>query len=119
MSREISKLHEEKVADILKMIDCSAEKVKNSGACDFNDGDVKFTAGLVECKTMKEPQKQQTIKKEDLEKIDGEAFRSGLEMGIMSINFGDIMGKEYFIIQENDFMNIMYAYLKEEGYIDG
>jgi len=114
LSREISKPHEEKVASIIRMVDESAYVVKSSGACDFHDGDVKFKAGLVECKTMKNPQKQQTIKKEDLEKLEEEVFRNSLDIATLAFNFGDLTGKEYFIVEETDFINMLYAYLKGE-----
>ncbi|MFW6311790.1 MAG: hypothetical protein ACOC1K_06095, partial [Nanoarchaeota archaeon] len=84
--------------------------VNNSGAPSFKAGDVTFDKGLLDCKTLAKPQKQQTIKKEDLEKIRDEAFYKKKEIYGLVINFGNIKGKEYFVLDEDVFLNMLYAY---------
>lgn len=104
------------MAKLVHMVDDYAYKVNNSGAPDFKAGDVKGKYILLECKTMKKPQKQQTIKKEFLTKLSEEAFFKNMDLNGVVINFGDIEGEEYFILDEKSFLDMYYAYmLYKEG----
>lgn len=110
--RTISKPHEQKVTKLVQMVDEKTYNVNNSGAPDFKAGDVRGQYILLECKTMKEPQKQQTIKKEFLEKLSEEAFFKKIDINAVVLNFGDIEGEEYFLLDEKSFLDMYYAYIK-------
>jgi len=114
-NKQYSQKHEKKVAEMIQEIDESFHKVNNSGAPDFKYGDGIGEVLLVECKTLSKPQKQQTIKKETLEKVAKEAFVAGVDIGATVINFGDMDGTEYFILEDIDFLNLLYYYMKGES----
>ena len=113
-TKKYSQKHENKVAKLIQQIDESFYRVNNSGAPDFKCGDGVGEAVLVECKTLTEPQIQQTIKKETLEKVAEEAYTKNIDMGVTVINFGDIEGTEYFIVEDTDFLNLLYYYMEGE-----
>ena len=71
-TRFYSNRQEKKVAKIV-----NGKQTANSGASAFSKGDVKTESGwLIECKTLTEPKKSHTIKKEWLIKNAEEAFAS-------------------------------------------
>lgn len=108
-NRFYSKKQEQKVADALGM-----KRTPNSGATLFAKGDVEGEEILIECKTLTKEQKQHTIKKEWIEKNEEEAFARGKELSALAFDFGD--GKQYYILSELDFINLLSAYreVKEE-----
>ena len=98
-TRYFSQRQEERVAKILGL-----KVVPNSGARIFNKGDVRGQECLVECKTMVEPRKSISIKKEWLTKIRQEAFDSGKSMGMLVFDFGD--GDDYVVLRLKDFKDL-------------
>ena len=112
--KKYSNEHEENVTDLLKLVDETAYKVSNSGAPDFKCGDVVTNKGLFECKTKKTKSKSISIKEEWLEKIQEEAFIKNKEVVGTVINFGE-GGKNYFILNEEDFLMLYDNYLRNGG----
>lgn len=104
------KEHEEKIAKQVQFIYPSAYVVSGSGAPDFKCGDINFRDGLLDGKTKEKVQKQQTIYKEELNKIKEEGFRKNKDIFGLVINFGDLGGKEYYILEEDVFLDMLYAY---------
>lgn len=84
----------------------------NSGAIWFNKSDVVSKNFRIEAKTRTKPSKSITIKKEWLEKIEKEAFLTG-KTPTLAFSFGD--GKDYFILSDKDF----YEIIERLGDIDG
>lgn len=84
----------------------------NSGAIWFNKSDVVSKNFRIEAKTRTKPSKSITIKKEWLEKIEKEAFLTG-KTPALAFSFGD--GKDYFILSDKDF----YEIVERLGDIDG
>lgn len=84
----------------------------NSGAIWFDKSDVISKNFRVEAKTKIKPSKSFTIKKEWLEKIEKEAFLTG-KTPALAFSFGD--GKDYFILSDKDF----YEIVERLGDIDG
>lgn len=84
----------------------------NSGATWFNKSDVVSKNFRIEAKTRTKPSKSITIKKEWLEKIEKEAFLTG-KTPALAFSFGD--GKDYFILSDKDF----YEIVERLGDIDG
>lgn len=84
----------------------------NSGAIWFNKSDVVSKNFRIEAKTRTKPSKSITIKKEWLEKIEKEAFLTG-KIPALAFSFGD--GKDYFILSDKDF----YEIVERLGDIDG
>lgn len=76
----------------------------NSGAIWFNKSDVVSKNFRIEAKTRTKPSKSITIKKEWLEKIEKEAFLTG-KTPALAFSFGD--GKDYFILSDKDFYEIV------------
>lgn len=113
-NKQHSEPHEKKIEKIVRQVDENTYKDKNSGAGQFSHGDVKCSYGLLECKTLANKQKQQTIYKEDIEKINKEAFMANKDFSALVFNFGDIKGEEYFILNEQDFLNMYYAYIQQK-----
>ena len=52
------------------------------------------------------------LKKEFLEKLSEEAFFKKIDLNAVVLNFGDIEGEEYFLLDENSFLDMYYAYIK-------
>lgn len=76
----------------------------NSGAIWFNKSDVVSKHFRIEAKTRIKPSKSITIKKEWLDKIEKEAFLTG-KTPALAFSFGD--GKDYFILSDKDFYEIV------------
>lgn len=99
-TRHFSKKQETKVSKSLGL------KVQpNSGATPFAKGDVIGENLLLECKTLTEPRKSHTIKKDWLDKNRQEAFSIGKEYNALCFDFGD--GKNYYIIDELLFQELL------------
>ena len=82
--RKQSDKQEKRVARMLKGFVTS-----NSGAGIFDKGDVKAKYMLIEAKTLMNPQKVRSIKKEWLAKVEQHAFSRGFRMSALCIDFGD------------------------------
>lgn len=77
------------------------KKVANSGATNFNKGDVTTNQVLIECKTCTKPQNSFSVKKEWITKNREEAFAMGKSYSAVVIDFGD--GEQHYIISERMF----------------
>lgn len=95
-TRYYSNRQERKVAKAV-----GGRKTANSGATDFNKGDVVTANWLIECKTCTSEKKSFTIKKDWLDKNKEEAFACRKEYNAVAFDFG---GKDnYYIIDEQTF----------------
>ena len=83
----------------------SGKQIANSGASAFSKGDVKADNWLIECKTLTEPKKSHTIKKEWLEKNAEEAFAMNKPYNALAFDFGD--GDNYFIVDAKTFKKLV------------
>lgn len=99
-TRWYSAKQEKKVA---KLID--GKQTANSGAGAFKKGDCSNDLFLIECKTLTEPKKSHSIKKEWLEKNAEEAFAMNKPYNALAFDFGD--GDNYFIIDAKTFKKIV------------
>ena len=88
-----------------------------SGAGKFKKCDIiidnKF---LIEAKTATTEKQQFTIKKEWLSKLKSEVVMSHKEDGFLAFNFGGENGNNYFILNENQFIEYL-QYLKGDTVI--
>lgn len=107
-----SQKQEQRITKSLKEIKEEAKQTMNSGAIWFNKSDVVSKNFRVEAKTRTKPSKSIIIKKEWLEKIEKEAFLTG-KTPALAFSFGD--GKDYFILSDKDF----YEIVERLGDIDG
>lgn len=83
----------------------SGQTTKNSGATQFQKGDVISSKFLIECKTKTSPSKQMTIHKEWLEKNVQEALFMGKPYNALAFSFGP--GEEnHYIIDEDLFIKL-------------
>jgi len=79
----------------------------NSGATLFNKGDITNSNWLFEAKTCMKEQQQFTIKKEWLDKLKQESFSMRKEFFALVFNFGEIHAKNYYILDEKTFIQIL------------
>lgn len=79
----------------------------NSGATRFSKGDVVLENCLVECKTKTSDSSQITIHKDWLEKLNSESLFMGKEFCALFFNFGPSDEKNYVIIDEETFENLI------------
>ena len=110
--RKKSQKQERRITKSLQEIKEEARQTMNSGAIWFNKSDVVSKNFRIEAKTRTKPSKSITIKKEWLEKIEKEAFLTG-KTPALAFSFGD--GKDYFILSDKDF----YEIVERLGDIDG
>ena len=89
------------------------KQVSNSGATAFNKGDVTTEQFLIECKTVTNPVKSFSIKREWLEKNEEERFAMSKDYSALAFDYGD--GVQYYIINESLFLELVRL-LKEENY---
>lgn len=106
-NRFFSKRQEDKVAKTLDL-----KRTPNSGATLFHKGDVAGDNILIECKTLTQPQKSHTIKKEWLDKNQEEAFSRGKELSVLAFDFGD--GDNFYILREIDFKIMLDLWRRAE-----
>lgn len=99
-TRWYSDKQEKKVAKLV-----NGKQTANSGATSFSKGDVRADNWLIECKTLTEPKKSHTIKKEWLEKNAEEAFAMNKPYNALAFDFGD--GENYFIIDARTFRKLV------------
>lgn len=98
-TRYYSKKQETKVAKTLGF-----KAQPNSGATAFAKGDLIDANLLIECKTLTKKQKQRTIEKEWLTKLQEEQLSMGRNLSALVFDFGD--GDNFVILTEQDFKNI-------------
>lgn len=99
-TRWYSNKQEKQVAKLV-----SGKQTANSGASAFSKGDVKADNWLIECKTLTEPKKSHTIKREWLEKNAEEAFAMNKPYNALAFDFGD--GDNYFIVDAKTFKKLV------------
>lgn len=100
-TRFYSNRQEKKVAKIV-----NGKQTANSGASAFSKGDIRTESGwLIECKTLTEPKKSHTIKKEWLVKNAEEAFAMNKPYNALAFDFGD--GDNYFIVDAKTFRKMI------------
>lgn len=99
-TRFYSNRQEKKVAKIV-----NGKQTANSGASAFSKGDVRNDNWLIECKTLTEPKKSHTIKKEWLVKNAEEAFAMNKPYNALAFDFGD--GDNYFIVDAKTFRKMI------------
>lgn len=106
-TRYFSNKQEKRVAKTVK-----GKKVANSGATDFNKGDVTTDRFLIECKTCITDKKSFSIKKEWLDKNKEETFAMGKDYSALAFNFGPD-SEDYYVIDEKLFKRLV-NYLEGE-----
>ena len=95
-TRFYSNRQEKKVAKAVK-----GKQTSNSGATDFQKGDIVTDLFLLECKTKTTVSKSFTLKKEWFDKNREEAFEMGKPYSAVVVDFGD--GENRYIISEKLF----------------
>ena len=107
-TRYYSKRQENKVA---KAVD--GKRTANSGATDFQKGDVITKDWLIECKTKMKDCNTFTIREYWLLKNEEEAFAMGKNNSALCFDFGPSANKRYYVISERLFQ-LLKQYLEEE-----
>lgn len=87
----------------------------NSGATEFQKGDLKDEHILVECKTMVRVQKQRTIEKEWLTKLKEEQISMRKDLSALVFDFGD--AEEYVVLTMQDFKNLYQCFKEINGQV--
>ena len=87
----------------------------NSGATEFQKGDLKDGHILVECKTIVKPQRQRTIEKEWLTKLKEEQISMRKSLSALAFDFGD--GEEYVVLTIQDFKNLYECWKEINGQV--
>lgn len=105
-NRFYSKRQEDKVAKIV-----NGNRTANSGATLFQKGDVTTDKLMIECKTLKRPQKSHTLQREWFDKNMEEAFARGKEIPVVVFDFGD-NNHEFMALRDDDFMMLLAAWLE-------
>lgn len=107
-TRHASRRQENKVAKAL-----GGKVQANSGATDFNKGDVTVDdlSLLIECKTVMKPQKSVSVKKEWFLKNEQEKFASRKDYSALVFDFGD--NAEQYIAMDLRTFNRILNDLKE------
>lgn len=100
-TRRASARQEKKVAKEL-----GAKVQSNSGATDYQKGDIIAGSMLVECKTVMKPQKSVSIKKEWFDKNEQERFAMKKDYSAVVFDFGD-NGEQYIAISLKQFKRII------------
>lgn len=81
------------------------KQVSNSGATNFNKGDVTAENVLIECKTCTKPQSSFSVKREWITKNREEAFAMGKSYSAVAIDFGQ--NEQFYIIDEKMFKKLL------------
>ena len=100
-TRRASSKQERKVAKQL-----GAKVQANSGATDYQKGDIIAGSMLVECKTIMKPQQSVSIKKEWFDKNEQERFAMKKDYSALVFDFGD-NGEQYIAMSLKQFKRIM------------
>lgn len=105
-TRYYSKKQETRVANEL-----GAKTTPNSGATSWSKGDISGDDILIECKTLTEPRKSHTIKKEWLDGIRQEASNMGKRIPIVVFDFGtQQVSDQYAILRMSDLKMLLDLY---------
>lgn len=88
------------------------KKVANSGATQFQKGDVRTDIMLIECKTSTEEKKSFSIKREWLTKLREEAFSMGKRFYALAFNYGGFGNTENYYIIDSNTMRQLQEYLR-------
>lgn len=99
-TRWYSNKQEKQVAKLV-----NGKQTANSGATAFSKGDIRTDKWIIEAKTLTEPKKSHTIKKEWLEKNAEEAFAMNKPYNALAFDFGD--GDNYFIVDAKTFKKLV------------
>ena len=91
----------------------NGSQTKNSGATMFQKADVLLDDFNIECKTKTSDSKQITIHKEWLEKNNAEGLFMGKRYSALMFNFGPSDEKNYVIIDEDTFKELIYEQGKQ------
>lgn len=83
------------------------KKQSNSGATNFQKGDVVTSLFLIEAKTHTEERQSFTIKRDWITKNEEEAFSMGKLYNALAIDFGD--GVQHYLINEK-----LFKYLNDK-----
>ena len=103
-TREKSTEQEKRIAKKLGM------KISpNSGASKFFKSDLYSSTFLVECKDKMKKNKNFTIKREYIEKLELEKYQQGRPYSALAFSFGD--GVDYFVINF-DLFQLLYNFLE-------
>lgn len=84
-------------------------QTKNSGATKFQKGDVTLEDWLIEAKTHTTDKDSMSIKKEWLDKNREESLFMGKKYNALMFNFGPSSDKNYVVIDENTFKELIYG----------
>lgn len=87
--------------------DLNGKQTKNSGATQFQKGDILLENFLVECKTKTSDCDSISIKKEWLEKIVKESLFMGKDNAALVFDFGPNSERKYVIIDEDTFKQLL------------
>lgn len=85
----------------------NGQRTKNSGATLLQKGDILLTNWLLECKTKTSDSDSISIKKEWLEKIVKESVMMGKDYTALVFNFGPSCDKNYVIIDQDTFEELL------------
>ena len=89
------------------------KQVSNSGATNFNKGDVLTTNVLIECKTCTKEQKSFTIKKDWIIKNREEAFAMGKHYSAIAIDFGN-PNEQFYVVDEKIFKEWLTSLISKD-----
>ena len=110
--KKISKKQERRIAERLSSNGEKAKTQPLSGASFNKKSDVVSELFQIEAKTKSKPSKSITLKKEYFDKIHNEALETN-KIPILVFSFGD--NKDYYILEEFDFMQLVKNIKAKEG----
>ena len=111
-TRHLSAAQEKRIAR-----ETGNKRTANSGATAFSKGDNRGKNFIIEAKTMMQPQKSFSIKKEWITKLIEEAFGSGTPYWALAFNFGGLNNPDNLYIINQDTFNLLQELLEEaEGH---
>lgn len=102
--RKASKKQEKRIAERLNEANECSKVQTASGSLWNKKSDVISERFRIEAKTKVKPSLSMTLKKEWFKKIQIEAWDTG-KIPVLVFSFGD--GKDYYILEETDFINLI------------
>lgn len=109
--RNIDKIQSNRIAENLTQAGDTAHRRRGSGSKWYAKGDAISRMFLVEAKDKATPSKTRTISKEVFNKLREEAIYEG-RIPLYVVGFGD--GKDFYILEEGDFADIVGRLLNYE-----
>ena len=109
--RNIDKIQSNRIAENLTKAGDNAHRRRGSGSKWYAKGDAISRMFLVEAKDKATPSKTRTISKEVFNKLREEAIYEG-RIPLYVVGFGD--GKDFYILEEGDFADIIGRLLNYE-----